>query len=197
MIEVASVDNILDLIQQTSEVGKELYSHILEFLSSESVFIFPKQLPTESMTSIASAIAAGLTEDEKNLLLGKRLNSAFENDPDFEAGPSNPPKKKSKKSRQAGGATLKKSTLSLVDGVFSINGIAQETKIDEETSDILAHITWSEVDLQNSATHCYPILGNSNPNPQQNPFGANTFGGNPFGQQQQAGNQQQQNPFFN
>jgi hypothetical protein len=33
--------------------------------------------------------------------------------------------------------------------------------------------------------------------PQQNPFGANTFGGNPFGQQQQAGNQQQQNPFFN
>ena len=116
MADVATPENILDVIKQTEGVGKELYSHILEFLSSHSVFNFAKQQSTESMTAIASAVAAGLTEEE-NTLVGKRTNSAFEND-------SSNPKKKAK-SRQAGGAAFKKSALSLVDGIFSIDGVAQ------------------------------------------------------------------------
>ncbi len=33
----ASAENILDVIKQTDGVGKELYSHIVEFFSSDSV----------------------------------------------------------------------------------------------------------------------------------------------------------------
>lgn len=78
------------------------------------------------MAAIASAVAAELPEDEK-LFIGKRRNSTFENDSDFEveAGPSNAPPKKKVTSKQAGLTLHKKSTLSLVDGVFSIDGVAQ------------------------------------------------------------------------
>jgi hypothetical protein len=47
----------------------------------------------------------------------------------------------------------------LVDGVFTIDGIAQKVKIDQETSDILANIDWSKTDLENHGNHCYPIIG--------------------------------------
>jgi hypothetical protein len=257
--DVASTENIFGLIKQTEGVGKELYSHILEFLSSGSIFIFPKQQSTESMSAIASAVAAGLTEDEKKVLVGKRKNSTFENDSDFEAGPSNPnksvqikdfpqpptlnwdgqensqasvklvekylkenPKYPHKKrietnlknqiipklckgnfqlrpsknlfysvftakvapytygedgwlryksayiiatknlkmtSEQAGGDMKNKSTLSLKDGIFSIDGVAQKVKIDQETSDILSNIDWSKTDLLNHDNHCYPFYG--------------------------------------
>ena len=84
MAEVATTENILDVIKKTSGVGKELYSHIIEFFSSDSVFNFPKQISTQMMTASASAAAAELTEDE-NLFIGKRRNSTFENDSDSEA----------------------------------------------------------------------------------------------------------------
>ena len=155
MAEVATTENILDVIKKTSGVGKELYSHIIEFFSSDSVFNFPKQISTQMMTASASAAAAELTEDE-NLFIGKRRNSTFENDSDSEAGPSNP---KKKKSGQVGSAMWKKSALNLVDGVFSIDGVAQKVKIDDETCGILAKVDWSKVDLQNKKSNSYPVIG--------------------------------------
>ena len=157
MADVASAENILDLIKQTEGVGKELYSHILEYLSSDSVFIFTKQETTESMTAIASAVAAEVTENEK-WLIGKRQNSTFENDTVLKVDAGSKKKQKNK-SKQAGGATYKNSTLSLVDGVFTIDGIAQKVKIDQETSVIVAKIDWSKIKLQNDGNRCYPIFG--------------------------------------
>jgi hypothetical protein len=52
-----------------------------------------------------------------------------------------------------------KSNLSLVDGVFSIDGVAEKVKIEQETSDILSNIDWSKVALLNMGNHCYPMFG--------------------------------------
>jgi hypothetical protein len=46
-----------------------------------------------------------------------------------------------------------------VNGVFSIDGVAQKPMIDQETSDILAHIDWLKVDLLNNGKNCYPLFG--------------------------------------
>jgi hypothetical protein len=53
----------------------------------------------------------------------------------------------------------KKSTLSLVNGVFSIDGVAQKEIIDQETCGILANFDWSKGTLQNAGNHCYPVIG--------------------------------------